>query len=120
MDSETTIKELKDRIQKFCEERDWDQFHDAKNLAIGIITEAAELLEKFRFKSDKEIKQLFESPQGREKISEEIADILYFTVRLAQKYDIDLSDALDKKMEKNEKRYPTEKARGSNKKYTEL
>ena len=60
MDSKTTVQELKERIKFFCEERDWDQFHDAKELSIGIITEASELLEHFRFKSKKEVEDLFD------------------------------------------------------------
>jgi len=120
MDSKTNIKELKDRIQRFCEERDWDQYHNAKDLAIGIITESSELLEHFRFKSHQEIEEMFKNPEKREKISEEIADVLYFLLRLAQRYNIDLTIELKKKLEKNEKKYPIEKSKGSNKKYTEL
>ena len=60
MDSELTIEELKQRVKKFCEDRDWDQFHGAKDLAIGIITEAGELLENFRFKSEQEIEAMKE------------------------------------------------------------
>jgi NTP pyrophosphatase (non-canonical NTP hydrolase) len=120
MDYETTINELKEKIKKFCEDRDWDRYHDAKNLAIGIVTEASELLEHFRFKSEKEIEEMFDSTEKKEKISEEIADVLYFLLRLAQKYNIDLTAELNKKMEQNEKMYPVEKVRGLNKKYTEL
>lgn len=120
MDSKTNIKELKDQIQRFCEARDWDQYHNAKDLAIGIITESSELLEHFRFKSHQEIEEMFQNPEKREKISEEMADVLYFLLRLAQRYEIDLTVELKKKMEKNEKKYPLEKARGSNKKYTEF
>jgi|TARA_Y100000310_G_C20689773_1_gene821454 NTP pyrophosphatase (non-canonical NTP hydrolase) len=120
MDSETHIQELKEKIKKFCEDRDWDQYHNAKDLAIGIITESSELLEHFRFKSEKQIEELFNTPEKKEKISEEMADVLYFLLRLAQKYDIDLVSTLSKKMDKNEEKYPIEKSKGSNKKYTEL
>ena len=120
MDHETNIQELKEKIKKFCEDRDWDQFHNAKDLAIGIITESSELLEHFRFKSEKEIEEMFNSPEKRKNISEETADILYFLLRLAQKYNIDLTSEVFKKMEKNEKKYPIEKAKGSNKKYNEF
>jgi len=120
VDDKTTIRQLKEKVKKFCEDRDWDQYHNAKDLAIGIITESSELLEKFRFKSEKEIKELFNSPEKKEKISEEVVDILYFLLRLTQKYDIDLATSLDKKMDKNEKKYPINKAKGSNKKYTDL
>ena len=120
MDNKTTIYQLKEKIKSFCEERDWDQYHNAKELAIGIVTESSELLQHFRFKSEKQIEELFNSPEKKGKISEEMVDILYFLLRLAQKYDIDLATSLDKKMDKNEKKYPVDKAKGSNKKYTEL
>ena len=58
MDDKTTIQDLKEKVKKFCEDRDWDKYHNAKDLAIGIITESSELLEKFRFKSEKEIEKL--------------------------------------------------------------
>ena len=119
MDHKTNINELKEQVKHFCEERDWDQYHNAKDLAIGIITESSELLEHFRFKSQKEITEMFKNKEKRKEISEEMADILYFLVRLAQKYDVDLTTELSEKMKKNEKRYPIHKARGSNKKYSE-
>ncbi|MFH1106680.1 MAG: nucleotide pyrophosphohydrolase [Candidatus Micrarchaeota archaeon] len=119
-DDKTSLHELKVKVRQFCEERDWDQYHGAKDLAIGVTTESSELLEHFRFKSDKEIEEMFANADKKEEISEEMADVLYFLLRLAQKYDIDLASALEKKMEKNEKKYPIEKSRGSNKKYNEL
>ena len=118
-DHKTNISVLKEKIKKFCEDRDWDQYHSAKELAIGVITEASELLVHFRFKSEKEVEDLFKNKDKRQEITEEMADVLYFLVRLAQKYNIDLTAELNKKMEKNEKRYPVEKAKGLNKKYTE-
>ncbi len=120
MDNKKTIQELKEQVKRFCEDRDWNQFHNAKDLAIGIITESSELLEHFRWKSENEIKDLLNNPKKREEIESEMADVLYFLVRLAQRYEIDLSEVLNKKMQQNEKRYPIEKSKGSNKKYTEL
>ncbi|MBI2499241.1 nucleotide pyrophosphohydrolase [Candidatus Woesearchaeota archaeon] len=120
MDHSTKIQELKEKIKQFCEDRDWDQYHGAKELSIGVITEASELLEHFRFKSEKEIEEFFKDNNKKEKISEEVADVLYFILRFAQRYDIDLATVLNKKMEKNEQKYPLEKSKGSNKKYTEL
>lgn len=119
MDEKTSISELKEKVKKFCEARDWDQFHNAKDLAIAIITESSELLEHFRFKSEKEVDEMFKNPKKRDEISEEMADVFYFLLRLAQKYDVDLASELIKKLEKNEKRYSLEKARGNNKKYDE-
>lgn len=120
MDSKTNIHELKEKVKKFCEDRNWDKYHNAKDLAIGLITESSELLEHFRFKSEKEVEALFESPKKRQEITEEMADALYFLLRLAQKYNIDLTTELNNKIEKNGKKYPVEKSKGSNKKYNEL
>ncbi|MBI2671406.1 nucleotide pyrophosphohydrolase [Candidatus Woesearchaeota archaeon] len=120
MEHKPTINELEEKIKKFCEERDWDQYHNAKDLAIGVITEASELLEHFRFKSEQEIEEMFRNEIKRQEISEEMADVLYFLLRLSQKYHIDLSTEFYKKMEKNEQKYPVEKSKGSNKKYNEL
>ena len=114
-----TIQELTEMVKKFCEERDWDQFHNPKDLAIGISTEANELLDIFRFKSDEDMKLIFSDTDKKEHVEEEIADILFFVLRFAQRNHIDLSDALLKKMQKNAKKYSVEASRGSNKKYNE-
>lgn len=119
-DEVRNIQEIKDFVKKYCEERDWDQFHNAKELAIALSLEASELLEPFRFKSEKEIEELFKDSKKREEIEDEMADVLYFLVRLAQKYDVDLSEAFDRKMEKSAKKYPIDKAKGSSKKYNEF
>ena len=119
-DNETKIHEIKDFIKKYCEDRDWDQFHGAKELAVALIIESAELLESFRFKSEKEVEELFKNPEKREHIEDEMADVLYFLFRLSQKYDVDLSEAFERKMEKSAKKYPIDKSKGSNKKYSEL
>jgi len=119
-DQETTLELAKDFIREFCEARDWDQFHSPKDLSIGLITEAAELLELFRFKSPEEIHSLFHDPKQREKIADELSDSFYFVLRFAQKYNFDLIEELKKKMLKNASRYPVEKSKGSNKKYNEF
>ncbi len=116
----TEIAKLQERIKNFCDERDWDQYHNAKALAIGLITEAGELLDIFRFKSAEEVDQMFKNPEKRTKISEELADSLYFILRLAERYNIDLVKEVNKKIMKNETKYPIAKAKGSNKKYTEF
>ena len=97
-DHETNIHEFKEKIKEFCEARDWDQFHNAKELAIALSIEASELLEHFRFKSKEEVEALFKDSKKKEEIEEEMADIMYFLLRLAQKYDIDLSEILEKKI----------------------
>ena len=118
MDKISTIQELKEKVQAFCEERDWDQFHNPKELAIGISTEANELLQIFRFKSEEDMKLLMESDK-RQKVEEELADVLYFVLRFAQMNDIDLTSAVEKKIEKNNVKYPADKVKGCNKKYDE-
>lgn len=119
-DSETSLEEAKAFVKNFCAERDWDQFHSPKDLSIGLITEAAELLELFRFKSPEEIQGLFDNVLTRERIADELSDSFYFVLRFAQKYNFDLIAELKKKMAKNAARYPIEKSRGNNKKYDEL
>lgn len=119
MDNSTYISELKEKVKIFCEDRAWDQFHNAKELSIGIVTEGSELLQHFRFKTNEQVNQLFENPVKKEEITEEIADVLYFLLRLAQLYKIDLTTELVKKIDKNNKKYPIEKVKGLNKKYSE-
>lgn len=118
MDSKTTVEELKNKVKEFCVARDWDQFHTPKELAIGMSTEANELLQLFRFKSEDDMKRFMASDRKIE-AEEELADIAYFVLRFAQMNNIDLTSAMIKKMEKNNKKYPVEKAKGSNKKYNE-
>lgn len=119
MDDKTNLKELKEIVKSFCEERDWDQYHGAKDLAHALIIEVAELLEHFRWKSEEEVKKLLENAEKREHIGDELADIFYFLLRFSQMYDFDLAEILNRKMKKNRKKYPVKRARGSNKKYTE-
>jgi NTP pyrophosphatase (non-canonical NTP hydrolase) len=97
-DDGTTLGALKNLVKTFCEERDWDQYHNAKDLAIGIITESSELLEIFRFKSEREIDKMFTNEHRKQDITEELADVLYFVLRFAERYQIDLSTEFHKKM----------------------
>lgn len=120
MDKETTIHELKLKVKKFCDDRDWDQFHNAKELAIAMNIESSELLEHFRWKKPEEVEALFRDTKKKEEIQDEMADVLYFLLRIAQMNNIDLSESLESKLEKNNKKYPIEKSKGSNKKYNEL
>jgi NTP pyrophosphatase (non-canonical NTP hydrolase) len=119
-DSGIYLDDLKNRVKLFCESRDWDQYHGAKDLSIGIITEASELLKNFRFKSDQEIEEMLSDQNRKQQISYEIADILFFLIRFSQKYNIDLTQSFIEKLEINENKYPIFKSKGSNKKYTEL
>lgn len=120
MDHENTVDDLKNIVRKFCDARDWEKYHNPKDLSIGIITEASELIELFRFKDLDEVEELLENIKSRENIKQELADVLFFVLRFAQMNDIDLSKALKNKVEINENKYPADLFKGSNKKYNEL
>jgi len=108
-----------EQIIQFIKERDWQQFHTPKNLAIAIGAEAGELLECFQWKSDDEIKNMIEE-SGTEKMADEIADIYIYLVSICNSMAIDLDAAVAAKLEKNRGKYPVEKSMGNSKKYTEL
>lgn len=110
-------EELIKLIRTFCEERDWDQFHTIKDLAIGLSTESNELLQLFRFKD--EIQSLEYMNQNRKKIEDECADIYYYLLRFSDLYKIDLNKALQNKMLDNEIKYPKDLVKGKNLKYNE-
>lgn len=112
------IADLQKRIRKFVDDRDWDQFHNPKDLAISLSLEAAEVLEHFQWKNEDEMADHIKN--RKDDVGEEIADVLYWVLLLSNKIDLDLTDAFEKKMQKNEAKYPIEKAKGSHKKYTEL
>ena len=114
------ISKLIEKVQSFCENRDWDQFHSPKELAIGLSTESNELLALFRFKTKEQMKEMLNNESKREEISEEIADVFFFLLRFSQMYKFDLRECLEDKLEKNEKNYPLEKTIGKNSKYNEL
>lgn len=108
----TTFEELIDIIVKFRDERDWEQFHNAKDLALALSIEAAELNQLFLWKSPEEA--------NVEKIKEELADILNYALLIANKYGFDVSQIILDKIKKNAVKYPVDKAKGSSKKYNEL
>lgn len=110
-------QELTELIRHFCEERDWDQFHSLKDLSIGLSTESNELLQLFRFKDDQQCEDYLNN--NRKKIEDECADIYYYLLRFSDLYDIDLNQALENKMQDNEKKYPKELVKGKNLKYNE-
>ncbi len=117
-DQSTNISELKKVIDDFCTQRDWGQYHTAKDLAIGAVTEASELLEHFRFLTDQQCLEALEDPQKREAISDELSDVLFFLLRFSQKYNLDLTEGFYKKMIKNNLKYPIELFKGKNEKST--
>lgn len=106
------IEEITVALIKFRNERDWEQFHNSKDLTIALNIEAGELLESFLWKSHHEV--------NKEKIKEELADVLAYSFLLAEKFGFDIKNILLDKIKKNEKKYPIEKAKGTAKKYNEL
>jgi NTP pyrophosphatase (non-canonical NTP hydrolase) len=113
------IDKLMDMVKKFCEDRDWDQFHNPKDLAIGLSTESNELLDLFRFKTEKQMQEMMNDNKKRELISEELSDILFFLLRFSQLYEFDLGNGLIDKIKKNDSKYPIDTVKGKNQKYTE-
>ena len=109
------FEEAKRDIKEFCDEREWSQFHDPKNLALSLNLESAEVLELFQWTKDNQI-----NPDKISELPDELADVLYWVIMLSNHYDIDLIEALSKKMKKNREKYPVEKAKGVSKKYTDL
>jgi NTP pyrophosphatase (non-canonical NTP hydrolase) len=117
-DSPDRIRSLRDKLRQFSEERDWDQFHSPKNLAMALGVEAAELMEHFQWLSEADSRSL--SVETKNEVGQELADVFLYLIRLADKLDIDLASAAENKMSINASKYPIQKARGSNKKYTDF
>ena len=117
-DNTTDLGRLKSMVQKFCAERDWDQFHNAKDLAIGAVTEASELLEIFRFLNSEQVAMTLQDPIKRQAIGHELADVLFFLLRFAERYEFDLSQEFANKMKHNAKKYPADEFRSKNHKST--
>ena len=106
------IEQILEELRQFNQERDWDQFHNGKDLAIGLSVEAAELLETFLWKAPEDA--------NLDKIREELADVLNYAFQMADKYNLDIKDIMLEKIRKNAEKYPVEKARGVATKYSEL
>jgi NTP pyrophosphatase (non-canonical NTP hydrolase) len=107
-------------IRRFRDQRDWAQFHTPKNLAAAIAIEAAELQERFLWKTDQEIESDLEPGPKRDAVVEEIADVMMFALLLADRLGIDVGKAITDKLATNEQKYPIALARGNARKYTEL
>ena len=115
------IKKIKEDIQNFASERDWSQFHTPKNLAAALSVESSELLEIFQWFSEKDCQQLLveRNPDVITKIEEEISDILAYAIRLAGVLEINIPEALERKLKKNAEKYPADLVKGSARKYTD-
>lgn len=108
-----------DKLMAFRRERDWEQFHRPKELAISVVLEAAELLEEFQWKGDAEIEQYL-ADGGLSRVGEELADIAIYIAILSHDLGLDLLAEMEKKIARNEAKYPVEKSKGSAKKYDKL
>jgi dCTP diphosphatase len=109
---------LRARLRAFVAERDWDQFHTPKNLAMALVAEAGELVEHFQWLTPEQSSAL--PGEVRAQVELEIADVLLFLLRLCDKLDVDPVAAADKKLELNRQKYPVEKAKGRATKYDKL
>ena len=115
-----TLADLVAAVTRFRDERDWAQFHTPKNLAAATAIEAAELQERFLWKTDAEVDQDLADAAKRSAVADEIADVVMFAMLLADRLGIDLAEAISAKLAANAKKYPVKLARGSARKYTEL
>ncbi len=114
------ISQFQRQVAEFAKERDWEQFHTPKNLSMALSVEAGELVEIFQWLTPEQSLQVAHNEQLKERVGEELSDILTYLLRLAAIADIDLPQALHDKFVANAEKYPVEKARGNAKKYTEF
>lgn len=112
------IKRLKTALANFAKDRDWEQFHTPKNLAMAMSVEAAEVVELFQWLTERQSRELKKSQVAA--LADELADTYIYLLRIASHYNIDLVDAAEKKLRKSARKYPVRKARGSAKKYSDL
>ena len=121
MDKNTNIQKLKDALIKFRDARDWAKFHDPKNLAEAISIEAGELQEHFLWKDKKDvIKKLKEDKDFRTEVGEELADVIIFCINFANSANMDIASLVLDKIDKSNKKYPVEKAKGNATKYNKF
>lgn len=119
-DVTTTVNTLRERVQAFVRERDWEQFHSPKNLSMALAAESGELMEHFLWAESKASLDVVRDPKKRAAIEAEIADVVIYALEFANICGIDLSAAIETKLAANAAKYPVEKARGRSEKYTEL
>jgi len=111
------LGEMRERVRAFVAERDWERFHSPKNLAMALSVEAAELVELFQWLTEEESNA--PDPDRRRRVAEEMADVLWFLVRLSDRLDIDLLAAAEAKLAANAAKYPADQVRGSARKYSD-
>ncbi len=111
------LEQIKAQLQKFADDRDWDQFHSPKNLSMALSVEASELVECFQWLTEEQSQNL--SPEQLSAVKDEMADVQIYLLRLATKLNVNMVEAVNQKIEKNALKYPADKVKGSSKKYTE-
>ena len=111
-DKNTILEDLKKAVQNFVHAREWEKYHNPKDLAEGICVEAAELLQLFQWMSHEEVQAFRDDPSGMERLKEELADVFIYCLSMANAMDIDLAGSVMRKLEINRKKYPTEMYRG--------
>jgi NTP pyrophosphatase (non-canonical NTP hydrolase) len=117
-DMSDSLTQLAEQLERFAQERDWQQFHSPKNLASALVVESGELLEHFQWLTEDQSRAL--APEKRDAVREEIADVLLYLIQLSSALGIDPIEAAHAKLKVNEHKYPSDRARGSSKKYNEL
>lgn len=113
------LEQLRQQVADFALERDWDQFHSVRNLILAMVGEVGEVAEIVQWVGDDGMEDLLSS-DGRIRLAQELSDVLIYLVRIADKSGINLAEAVTRKLAENNEKYPSEKARGNSKKYTEL
>ena len=109
---ESDLNKIKEKIKEFNLERDWDKYHNPKDIFIALVSEIGELAECYRWLNPEELNRINSDPIKKEKIEDEIADIMMYLITLSYKSDIDLIKAIENKLEKNKLKYPVEKIKG--------
>ena len=113
------IKKIQKQLSDFADERDWNQFHNPKNLSMALSVEASEFVEIFQWLTPEQAEAIMSTDEG-EHVKEEIADVMIYLIRLADKLNVDLEDAVDDKIVKNGEKYPIDTSKGSTTKRTTL
>ena len=111
-DTNTTILELKNFVEDFVQEREWSQFHNAKNLSMALTIEAGELMDIFKWNTPEECESMMSEKNTRQEATDELADIIIYAIAFANRNNINISNAIDKKMIRNRIKYPADKYRG--------
>lgn len=114
----TDLEKITKRVLDFRDARDWKQFHNPKDMALSMVLEAGEVMEHFQWKNKEEMAKYV--IERKEDIGDELADVLYWVLLMSKDFDIDILESLERKLKKNEVKYPVDKAKGKYTKYNEL